>query len=299
MTVAGIDIGGTKIAGVLLDEQGAIRAQVWREHHSRGPESALALIESVLAELTGPDRVAVAAVGLSVAGWLPADRQELLTAANLGIARLPLARLLAQRLGCPVRLENDGNATAYAEYTRGAGRDARMLALFTLGTGVGGAVVADGQLLAGSHGLAGELGHLPVARRGPRCTCGARGCLETVASGPALAARAGAISARHVVAAARAGDPLAGRLLAEAGQALGRAVCLLMAVVDPDLVVLGGSVAAAAGPLILEPARRAIASNYPLLTVTAPVPVVLAQAGPAAAALGAAELARSERKHQS
>jgi glucokinase len=312
VTVAGVDLGGSKIAGVLLDDQGAVLAQVWREHHSRGPESALALIEEVVAELADPDRPAVQAVGVSVAGWLPADRQELLTAANLGIARLPLARLLADRLGCPVWLENDGNATALAEYTRGAGRGAQVLALFTLGTGVGGALVADGSVVAGRHGLAGELGHLPVDRAGPRCTCGARGCLEMAASGPAIAARArrlasrvaGAplvalaggqasqITARHVVAAAQAGDELSRQVLAQAGRAVGRAVAMTMAVADPDLVVLGGSVAVAAGPLILDPARQEVARNHPLLTMARAVPIVLAQAGPAAAALGAADLAR-------
>lgn len=312
MTVAGVDLGGTKIAGVLLDDQGTVRAQVWREHHSRGPEPALALIEEVVAELAGPDRGALQAVGVSVAGWLPADRQELLTAANLGIARLPLARLLTDRLGCPVWLENDGNATAFAEYTGGAGQAARMLVLFTLGTGVGGAVVADGSLLVGRHGLAGELGHLPVDRGGPRCTCGARGCLEMAASGPAIAARArrqardaaGAnlvalaggqasqITGRHVVVAAQAGDELARRVLADAGRAVGRAVTMTMAVADPDLVVLAGSVAVAAGPLLVDPARQEVVRNHPLLTVASAVPIVLGQVGPAAAALGAAELAR-------
>jgi glucokinase len=187
-----------------------------------------------------------------------------------------------------------------------------VLMLITLGTGVGGGVVSSGALLGGSHGLAGELGHVPVDRSGPVCSCGAHGCLEVYASGPAVAGQARArarepeaavilalaggraeqITARHVVQAARGGDRYAVALLAAAGRAIGQVVAATMPVVDPDLVVLSGSVAMSAGDLILDPARQEVARGYPLPAVLEPVPIVLGETGASAAALGAAELAR-------
>lgn len=318
MTVAGVDLGGSKIAGVLLDDSGAVRGEVWQEHQIAGPDEAVDLIAEVVGELsarelavTGPAR-ALTAVGLSVAGWLSRDRLEVRTAANLGLAAAPLAGLAGARLNCPVLVENDGNAAAFAEYVRGAGRSAEVLMLITLGTGVGGGIVVSGVLTGGSHGLAGELGHLPVDAAGPACCCGGHGCLELYASGPALAARArmgagqpdGAailslaggrpeqITARQVVQAARGGDAWAAGLLARAGRAVAQAVACVMPVLDPDLVVLSGSVATSAGDLILHPARQELARAHTLQAVLSPVPVVLGQTGPGAAALGAAELAR-------
>jgi glucokinase len=327
VTVAGVDLGGSKIAGVLLDGSGEVRAEVWREHRITGPDAAVRLIAEVVSALRadaaataaadapagGPAPAAgppLTAVGLSVAGWLSRDRLRVLTAANLGITKAPLARLAQARLGCPVVVENDGNAAAFAEYVRGAGRAARVLMLITLGTGVGGGIASAGALAGGSHGLAGELGHVPVDRAGPVCSCGAHGCLEVYASGPAVAAQARAagpaaavilalaggrpeqITARHVVQAARGGDACAVALLAAAGRAVGQAVAAAMPVIDPDLVVLSGSVALSAGDLILDPARQELARRHPLPAVLGPVPIVLGQTGASAAALGAAELAR-------
>ena len=251
-------------------------------------------------------------MGLSVAGWLSRDRLEVRTAANLGLAATPLAALAEARLNCPVLMENDGNAAAFAEYVRGAGRAAEVLMLITLGTGVGGGIVVSGALAGGSHGLAAEIGHLPIDPAGPDCCCGGRGCLELYASGPGLAAQAraragqpegaailslaggqpGQITARQVVAAARGGDAWAAGLLARAGRAVARAVACVTPVLDPDLVVLSGSVAMSAGDLILGPARRQLARAPALPAVLSPVPIVLGQTGPGAAALGAAELAR-------
>ena len=321
MSVAGVDLGGSKIAGVLLDDSGAVRGEIWREHTIAGPDEAVDLIAEVVGELsaressgrgtTGSPR-ALTAVGLSVAGWLSRDRLEVRTAANLGLAATPLAALAEARLNCPVLLENDGNAAAFAEYVRGAGQQAEVLMLITLGTGVGGGIVVSGVLAGGSHGLAAEVGHLPVDPAGPDCCCGGRGCLELYASGPGLATQAraragqpegaailssaggqpGEITARQVVAAARGGDAWAAGLLARAGRAVARAVACVTPVLDPDLVVLSGSVAMSAGDLILGPARQQLARAPALPAVLNPVPIVLGQTGPGAAALGAAELAR-------
>jgi glucokinase len=341
VTVAGVDLGGSKIAGVLLDESGTVRGELWQEHRIQGPDQAVELIGEVVGELMAREpassRIAreatasqmargqpapgntaagsrreLRSVGLAVAGWLSRDRQDVRSAVNLGITATPLARLAQARLNCPVIVENDGNAAAYAEFTRGAGQQARVLMLITLGTGVGGGIVSSGTLVQGSHGLAGELGHLPVDRSGPGCVCGGRGCLELYASGAAVTAQArvragqpggaallalaagqpGQITSRQVVQAARDGDACAAGLLAAAGRAIGQAVAQVMPVVDPDLVVLTGSLATSAGDLILAPARQELARQHALRTVLDPVPIMLSQTGPGAAALGAAELAR-------
>lgn len=232
MTVAGVDLGGSKIAGVLLDDSGAVRGEVWQEHQIAGPDEAVDLIAEVVGELsarelaiTGPAR-ALTAVGLSVAGWLSRDRLEVRTAANLGLAAAPLAGLAEARLNCPVLVENDGNAAAFAEYVRGAGRSAEVLMLITLGTGVGGGIVVSGVLTGGSHGLAGELGHLPVELGWPGLLLWRPGLPGALRQWACLAARArmaagqpdGAailslassrpeqITARQVVQAARGGD---------------------------------------------------------------------------------------------
>jgi glucokinase len=213
-----------------------------------------------------------------------------------------------------VFLHNDGDATAYAEYVRGAGQGARTLVAIALGTGVGGGIVINGQVLTGSRGLGGELGHLQVEEDGPRCTCGGVGCLELYASGRAVAEAAAGrggrasgrpggasrrlidatvITAADVVTAARSHDREAVEVLAAAGRAVGRAVGRIAAVVDPDLVVLSGSLAESAGDLIIEPAAAQLRRCWPLAAVSDPVPIRLGSCGRTAAALGAAEMARA------
>ena len=186
----GLDLGGSTVRAVVTGPGGVLhRAKV--RHTARGYPAVLALLEQVV----GQCQQAIAprpvrAAGVAVAGWLSADREQLIAAANLGVTGAPLRLDLEQRLGMAVTVDNDGNAAALAEARAGAGRQARMLVMLTLGTGVGGGIVASGRLLTGAAGLAGELGHLPCADDGPPCACGGRGCLEIYASGPAVARRA-------------------------------------------------------------------------------------------------------------
>jgi glucokinase len=296
----GLDLGGTTVRVVVTGPGGVLHRATVR-HAARGYPAVLALIDQVGAaarRAVGPRPVRAA--GLAVAGWLSADREQLLAAANLGVANVPLRRDAEQRLGLPVTVDNDGNAAALAEARAGAGRAARMLVMLTLGTGVGGGIVASGRLLAGAAGLAGELGHLPSVDGGPLCACGGRGCLEIYASGPAVARQAARrrpaspgtepLTAEDVVAAARAGAPEAIQALAAAGEAVGRAVARLVPVLNPDLVLLGGGLAAGATDLILGPARRALAGAPPLSSVVAAPPIRLATCGAGAGALGASYL---------
>jgi len=295
----GLDLGGTSVRAVVTGPGGVLHRAAVR-HTARGYPAVLALLEQMVAQ--GQQAVAprpVRAVGLAVAGWLSADREHLIAAANLGVTGMPLRRELEQRLGVPVAVENDGNTAALAEARAGAGRSSRMLVMLTLGTGVGGGIVASGALLTGAAGLAGELGHLPSADDGPVCVCGGRGCLEVYASGPAVvrhvveagyAGPGGVLTAEDVVAAARAGEPEAVDALAVAGEAVGRAVARLVPVLNPDLVLLGGGLATGATDLVLIPARRALADSTPLSTVAAAPPVRLATGGADAGALGASYL---------
>ena len=298
--VIGLDLGGSTVRAVVTGP-GGVRHRAAVRHTARGYPALLALLDQVVTQCqqaTGPRPAQ--AVGLAVAGWLSADREQLITAANLGVAGVPLRRDLEQRLGLPVTVDNDGNAAALAEARAGSGQQARMLVMLTLGTGVGGGIVTSDRLLTGAAGLAGELGHLPSISNGPSCPCGGRGCLEVYASGPAVAraaARAGLAgpgggspTAEDVVAAARGGAPGAVQALAAAGEAVGRAVARLVPVLNPDLVLLGGGLAAGATDLVLIPARRTLAEATPLSNVVAAPPVRLGTCGADAGALGASYL---------
>jgi glucokinase len=289
MATIGIDVGGSKAAAVLLDETGAVIGSEWREHAS-DQFGVVDVVVALVEELSRSEHVD--RVGVSLAAWLTPDRVGVLIGANLGLEATPLQARLVELLGVPVVLENDGNATAYAEYTRGAGSGSRMLVSLALGTGVGGGIVADGRLLTGANGFGAELGHLQVETDGPACVCGGFGCLELYASGRAVAAAAGRPT-RQVVAAARDGDSEARGALAGAGRAIGRALGRIVAVVDPDAVLLSGSLAESASELILEPAQAELARCLPLSAVLRPVAIRLGSCGRDAAALGAAELARA------
>ncbi|MHB1782029.1 MAG: ROK family protein [Acidimicrobiales bacterium] len=292
-TVVGADVGGTKIAAALLDGGHGVAHRVWVEHRARSWPELLGALESAVGQCRNVADglgTSVAALGVAVAGWLSRDRERLVWGANLGARDQAIGPELRRRFGLPVVIENDGNATAVAEH-RAAGTDPRCLVLLTLGTGVGGGVVVDGAPLVGGAGLAGELGHLLVAEQGARCVCGGRGCLELAASGPGIARAAGRATSSEVVGLAAAGDPRARWALESAGRAIGVAVARLIPVVDPDLVVLGGSLAHSAADYLLPAARSELERDRPLREVHPAPHLVLGLLGPEAGALGAAELA--------
>jgi glucokinase len=212
-------------------------------------------------------------------------------AANLGLYDDRLGDAVSDRTGVPVFLDNDGNAAALAEHRFGAARDSRVSMTVTVGTGVGGGVVIDGRPLTGAHGLGAEIGHMCLDADGPACVCGGHGCLETYASGVAIARAAGCRDTYEVITAARAGQPAALAALTTAGTALGRAIAELAPTLDPEVVILGGGMAAAAGDLLLEPLRHAVRRAGSLSVVTDPPAVRLAGCGNDAGALGAAALA--------
>ena len=309
--VAGIDIGGTKILGRVVDPTRPVDALATaRIDTPRGGDhivEAVADLVEHLARLAGTD--AVDAVGVGVAGLV--DHAGVLrTAPNLpGVAELDVRRALQAATGVAVAVENDATCAMVAEHRAGAAAGARDACLVTLGTGIGGGLIVDGRLVTGASGLAGEPGHLVVDPTGPPCPCGRRGCWERFASGSGLgrlareAAEAGradrvvdlaggveSVRGEHLTRAALEGDPDALEVMREFAWWVALGLANLATLLDPEVLVIGGGLAAA-GPILLDPAREAFAGHLLGASHRPPVSVVLAALGPDAGAIGAAYLA--------
>ncbi len=295
--VVGVDLGGTKVAAELVAADGQTVRSVQRRHTVDGATDAIRAVQDVVAEAAGG--APVAAVGIAVAGWLSADREFVRIAANLGMQNVALPSLLATTLGVDVRMYNDGDATAFAEYGVAAHPRHSLLAL-TLGTGLGAGLVINGMVITGGTGLAGELGHQQTRTEQRPCVCGGSGCAELYASGGGIAAIAGEqlnrdLTADEVLQLARSGDPVAVRLLEDAGQTLGQLIATAVPLVDPDVVVIGGGFGAAAGDL-MRPALQAEVDRRQSMTGVAIAPrVITSELGGRAAAIGAAALLRRAR----
>jgi glucokinase len=315
----GIDIGGTKVAGGVVDERGTITYRARRDtpHRSTSPaiveDTIVACVEELL---TFVDAADVVAVGIGAAGFVAEDRATVLFAPHLAWRNEPLRSRLSGRIPWPVTVDNDANAAAWAERTYGAARGESHVVVITLGTGIGGALIIDSQVQRGRYGIAGEFGHMQIVPGGARCECGNRGCWEQYASGNALVreARAMIAAGSPVVAdlmarlggdvlalngpviteAARDGDPTARELIAEIGDWLGVGMANLAAAFDPALFVIGGGVSAA-DELLLGPAREAFKRQLPGRGYRPEARIVRAELGADAGLIGAAELARSGR----
>ncbi len=241
----GLDLGGTKIEGVVLDASGSV---LRRERLPTGAERGYEAIVETTARLaedllaTAPD---VAAIGIGTPGAV-SRRSGLMRNSNTQCLNgRDLPGDLARRLGRPLIVENDANCFALAEALHGAGRGHRVVFGVIMGTGVGGGIVIEGRLHAGPQHIAGEWGHHSIDPAGPDCYCGQRGCVETYLSGPALEARyrdsgGGAASVAEIAAAARAGDAIAARVMRDFLDYFGRALANLINILDPDAIVLGG-----------------------------------------------------------
>ena len=310
---AAVDLGGTKILTAVADEQGAWRGEDRRPTEAaRGPEAVLRrIVASLRAALTqaGAAEGDLRALGVGAPGPIDIARGVLVHLPNLpGWRDVPLAAMLSAELGCPAILENDANAAALGEYAVGAGTGTRHMVYLTVSTGIGGGLVLDGRLYHGAQGTAGELGHMVLDEHGPPCGCGARGCLEALAAGPAIGrmgaeaiargqasilaelTAAGHVTAEHVAAAAAAGDQAAAAVIARAGHYLGIGLSNIVNIFNPDAIVIGGGVAKI-GPPLLDPAlatMRARAFRLP----AAHVRVVPAALGDRAVVAGALALAR-------
>lgn len=295
-SAVGIDLGGTKVGGVVVDPQGRVTGRLTR-HHDGSASGALATALAVADDLSTtqprPDRV-----GFAVAGLVDRRTEELVHGALLGLSGVRVGSLMADRIGLPVLVENDANATLAAVLDDKGGEPQTVL-LVTLGTGVGGAVAVDGVIVEGSSGFAGEIGHIPVGPPGgPVCPCGSNRCLELVASGTAIGriARESGLSATgdaaDVVRAAHAGDAAAITILDSAGAAVGAAVIGLVNALDPAAIYLAGGFGHAAAPFLIPAVERRLRAQWAFASWRRPPRILAHPAGPSAAALGAARLAQ-------
>ncbi|MFI0987078.1 ROK family protein [Streptomyces exfoliatus] len=302
--VVALDIGGTKIAGALVDGDGRVRLRTRRATPAREDgETVMGAVEDVIATLAAsPLWAAAGAVGIGSAGPVDAHRGTVSPVNVPGWRDYPLVdRVRRATGGRPVTLVGDGVAMTAAEHWLGAAKGHDNALCLVVSTGVGGGLVLGGRLHPGPTGNAGHIGHIAVDMDGEPCACGARGCVERIASGPHLARRAlengwrpgpdGDTTAAAVAAAARAGDPVAVASFERAAQALAAGIAATAALVEIDIAVVGGGVAGA-GEVLFAPLRRSLAS-YATLSFVRHLTVVPALTGTDAGLLGAAAAARS------
>jgi glucokinase len=313
MVTVGVDIGGTSVRAAAVDANGSI-IDTARTSTPSGARSLEDAIVSAVHELTRRHRVS--GVGLAVAGFVSTERKQVMFAPHLAWRDTDVADVLSGRIGLPVVIEHDTNAAAIAEHRFGAARGDQVTVQIALGTGIGAALLIDGKLFRGAHGVAPELGHLRLVPGGRPCSCGKHGCWERYCSGTALSATAVDLLAEHpgmstalgryasgdahtltgrqVAAAAREGDPLAQRAMDDLARWLGEGLALVADVYDPALVVIGGGVSESA-PLFLDAAREHYAR---VLTGAGYRPLArirTAQLGDDAGVVGAALLAASHK----
>ena len=307
----GVDVGGTKVAAGVVDEHGRIVAKLKRSTPAASPAQTADVISEAVLELLRDHRAE--AVGLGAAGFIDKAKATVLFAPNLAWRTEPVKRKVEERVGLPVIVENDANATAWAEMIFGAARGHEHVVLVTVGTGIGAGFVVNGRLYRGRWGVAGEPGHYRVVPDGRLCGCGNRGCWEQYASGNALVAEAREFAARSpagavrllqlgtgtpegitgiaITQAAREGDPGALRCFDIIGGWLGQGLADLAAILDPGCFVIGGGVSEA-GDLLLLPTRAAFHASLTGRTYRPYAEIRLAELGPDAGLVGAADLAR-------
>lgn len=306
----GIDIGGTKIAGALVAENGQIVREARVATPTEDPAALVSAVVGVINDLKADHEVLGA--GVAMAGFIDAAQASVIYGTNFGWKNYPLKREIEAKLDIPVIIENDANAAAWAEYRFGAGQGYQHMVMLTLGTGVGGAVIVDGHMLRGGFGVAGELGHMRVVPNGVECGCGQFGCIESYASGTALvrtarelvasghpsgarlaelAEAAGELTGAQVYQAIVDGDPGARKLLADVGSWTGQAIASLSAILDPEIVVIGGGVSSA-GELLLDSIRKSYLLHMPAAGYRPELKIVTAEFVNDAGVVGAADLAR-------
>ncbi|MEU0298385.1 ROK family protein [Streptomyces sp. NPDC006175] len=304
--VTALDIGGTKIAGALVDGGGSLLVRAQRPTPAReGAEAVMGAVSDVLAELAASplwDRTR--AVGIGSAGPVDASAGTVSPVNVPGWRAFPLVeRVAAATGGLPVTLVGDGVAMTAAEHWLGAARGYDNALCLVVSTGVGGGLVLGGKLHPGPSGNAGHIGHISVDLDGDPCPCGARGCVERIASGPNIARRAlengwrpgpdGDATAASVAAAAKAGDPVAAASFERAAQALAAGIAATATLTDIDIAVIGGGVAGA-GEVLFAPLRRSL-RDYATLSFVQNLTVTSAVMGTDAGLVGAAAAASTVR----
>jgi len=308
----GVDIGGTKVLGGVVDSHGAILRTFRQDTPREGGDALNQVISDVVNELLTTHKTEN--IGISAAGLVSSDRQTMLGAPNIkDWDGVNIAKALNKISGINCVVENDANSAAWAERVYGAGKGLENVIMITVGTGIGGAAIVNGKPLRGANGTGAEFGHMRVVPDGELCGCGVRGCFEQYASGTALMRHTKEAIAKnpgsakdllargdgtvngligsHITAAAQDGDKIAISALEVTGDWLGAGIATLAMLFDPSIVVIGGGVIDA-GELLLAPARKAMMREMPFVGKH-PVPeIVAAKLGNDAGLVGVADLSR-------
>lgn len=309
----GIDIGGTKVLGGVVDTDGKILATYRKDTPKNGGQDLINVIIEVVKELQTKHQIA--GIGVSTAGIVSADRKTVIAAGNIANWNdVALADALVKEFGLPAVVENDANAAIWAEFKFGNAKGLNPVMFFIIGTGMGGGLIIDGKLYRGAHGIGAEFGHMMVKLDGEKCGCGAIGCIETYASGSALMRYAheeiasnlekgkallnfgdgtlNGFTGQVLTKAAQAGDQLALSAFAKQSDWVGSAIASYTLLLDPEAIIIGGGVIDA-GEIFLKPAIAA-AEKYMPFAGKHPLPkIIAAKFGNDAGLVGAADLVRA------
>lgn len=308
-----VDFGGSKIIAGLIDKKGCTLTKS-RALSNQDPDKAISTISRLIERLLANKALSknITGIGISVPGMVDSQSGILLYAPFYDLRNFPLGGVVENRFGIKTYIENDVNSSALAELHFGYGKRIKNFFWITLSNGVGGALVVNGQLHQGAHGLAGEIGHITVKNQGKICDCGKRGCLETIVSGRAIGKSAvnrikkghksiitsmictknKTLGAKTVCEAAKRGDPLAQEVLSEAIEYLAKAISITINLIDPQMVILGGGVSQA-GAVFLGPLRRRV-EDYTIMGSYRTVPITRTKLGYYSSLIGAATLVLCE-----
>ena len=314
--VVGVDMGGTKILAAVIDAKGEIVQQTKRATKpKKGPEEVIERITRCIREAIASAELnssQIRAIGIGSPGPLDPETGVIIFAPNLGWSNVPLKAKLEANLSIPTFVDNDVNVGTLGEYAFGAGQGVKNLVGIFVGTGIGGGIILDGKLFHGVNKTAGEVGHMIVEAKGPRCGCGNFGCLEAVASRTAITrdlqkailkkgkkskltelngGNLDLIRSKAIARAVKQGDKPTIKVVQRAAKYLGISVASIVHFLNPEMVVLGGGVVEAMGDSLLDPIRHA-AAEYALPTTMDGVQIVAATLGDNAGVIGASVLAR-------
>lgn len=305
--VVGIDLGGTKIAlGLVNPDDEIVVTRRFPTEVNKGPQYAIDRIAESIADLSRESRIEVKSVGVCCPGPVDHETGVIIDPPNLGWRNVPFRKMLSDKLGLPVSLEHDAKAAALGEFFYGAGQEhhARDLVYVIVGTGVGAAIILDGQLYRGRNNASGEIGHVTIDRSGEPGSSGVIGCVESHISGPNLVKHylrrvnrnEGDLTGEDIARLARENDPNALAVMNDAGDALGAAVATMSSLMDVDLFVIGGSVSRT-GDLLLSPARNGL-RKYALESIASRIKIVETKLHENAPILGCAAQAKQLLKRQ-
>lgn len=309
----GVDLGGTKIAAGVVDEDGKIVAQSVCPTPKTTSDAVVAELAKTISELANAHDVKDVCV--AAPGFVDADRSEVLFTANLPMRNVKLKTELEKVTGLNLVVENDANAAAWAEYKFGAARQSKNAVMLTVGTGLGGGIVLNSELVRGAFGVAAEVGHMTLVPEGLQCGCGLQGCWEQYASGTALLRTARKLAQKHrdeaeillsygdrtpegvegvhITQAAEAGCPIARKAFGEIGKALGLGMASLAALLDPEVFVIGGGVSQGS-EFFFGNALQSFKKNLTARDYRPLADLKLAKMGNDAGLIGAADLARQK-----